>query len=222
MYFQFLIEDLSTEILIKHVINKLKEKFPDKDIYADTKSFKGIGQLSNKGNLMERKGSNLLNNLHMYLRGFDRRLSSMEDALIIVVLDNDKRDSKDFKEELDIIAKETVKWTECVFCVAVKEMEAWLLGDENAIWEAYPLAKKKYIKDYEQDGICDTWQVLANIVYPGELAGLQKKAKNSYSEIGKAKCEWADKIGEKLILEENQSPSFRFFINELQSKIEAI
>lgn len=72
MYFQFLIEDLSTEILIKHVINKLKEKFPDKDIYADTKSFKGIGQLSNKGNLMERKGSNLLNNLHMYLRGFDR------------------------------------------------------------------------------------------------------------------------------------------------------
>lgn len=174
MYFQFLIEDLSTEILIKHVINKLKEKFPDKDIYADTKSFKGIGQLSNKGNLMERKGSNLLNNLHMYLRGFDRRLSSMEDALIIVVLDNDKRDSKDFKEELDIIAKETVKWTECVFCVAVKEMEAWLLGDENAIWEAYPLAKKKYIKDYEQDGICDTWQVLANIVYPGGLAGLQK------------------------------------------------
>lgn len=177
MYFQFLIEDLSTEILIKHVINKLKEKFPDKDIYADTKSFKGIGQLSNKGNLMERKGSNLLNNLHMYLRGFDRRLSSMEDALIIVVLDNDKRDSKDFKEELDIIAKETVKWTECVFCVAVKEMEAWLLGDENAIWEAYPLAKKKYIKDYEQDGICDTWQVLANIVYPGGLAGLQKRQK---------------------------------------------
>ena len=49
-----------------------------------------------------------------------------------------------------------------------------------------------------------------------------KKGKNSYSEIGKAKCEWADKIGEKLILEENQSPSFRFFINELQSKIEAI
>lgn len=222
MYFQFLIEDLSTEILIKHVINKLKEKYPDKDIYADTKSFKGIGQLSKKGNLMERKGSNLLNNLHMYLRGFDRRLSSMEDSSIIVVLDNDKRDFKTFKEELDIIAKETVMLTECVFCVAVKEMEAWLLGDENAIWEAYPMAKKKYIKDYEQDGICDTWQVLANMVYPGGLAGLQKKAKNSYSEIGKTKCEWADKIGANLILEENQSPSFRFFINKLQSKIEAI
>lgn len=222
MYFQFLIEDLSTEILIKHVINKLKEKYPDRDIYADTKSFKGIGQLSMKGSLMERKGGNLLNNLHMYLRGFDRSLSSMEGAAIIVVLDNDNRDFKTFKEELDIIAKETVMLTECVFCIAVKEMEAWLLGDENAICKAYPMAKKKYIKDYEQDGICDTWQVLANIVYPGGLVGLQKKAKNSYSEIGKAKCEWADKIGANLVLEENQSPSFRFFISKLQSKIETI
>lgn len=29
MYFQFLIEDLSTEILINHVIEKLKAKYPD-------------------------------------------------------------------------------------------------------------------------------------------------------------------------------------------------
>ena len=146
----------------------------------------------------------------------------MEHAAIIVVLDNDKRDLKAFKEELDCVARTNVMLTECVFCVAVKEMEAWLLGDENAIWEAYPLAKKKYIKEYEQDGICDTWQVLANIVYPGGLAGLQKKAKNSYSEIGKAKCEWADKIGANLTLDENKSPSFQFFINQLQSRIETL
>ena len=63
MYFQFLIEDLSTEILINHVIEKLKAKYPDREIYADTKSFKGIGHLATHGNLMERKGGNLLNNL---------------------------------------------------------------------------------------------------------------------------------------------------------------
>lgn len=142
MYFQFLIEDLSTEILINHVIEKLKAKYPDREIYADTKSFKGIGHLATHGNLMERKGGNLLNNLHMYLRGFDRSLASMKQAAIIVVLDNDKRDPEVFRQELENVAKETVKLTDCVFCVAVKEMEAWLLGDENAIWEAYPSAKK--------------------------------------------------------------------------------
>lgn len=149
MYFQFLIEDLSTEILINHVIEKLKAKYPDREIYADTKSFKGIGHLATHGNLMERKGGNLLNNLHMYLRGFDRSLASMKQAAIIVVLDNDKRDPEVFRQELENVAKETVKLTDCVFCVAVKEMEAWLLGDENAIWEAYPSAKKKFLRDYE-------------------------------------------------------------------------
>ena len=67
--------------------------------------------------------------------------------------------------------------------------------------------------------ICDTWQILANTVYPGGLSELQKKSQNRYSEIGKAKCEWADKIGVNLVLEENISPSFRFFINELEMRI---
>ena len=84
------------------------------------------------------------------------------------------------------------------------------------------MAKKKYIKEYEQDGLCETWQVLANIADPGGLTALQKKAKNSYNEIGKAKCEWANKIGVNLALEGNKSPSFQFFINQLQSRIEMI
>lgn len=63
------------------------------------------------------------------------------------------------------------------------------------------LCKRKYLKSYIQDGICDTWQVLANMVYPGGLNQLMKIAKNGYGEIGKAKGEWADKIGEKLDLD---------------------
>ena len=59
------------------------------------------------------------------------------------------------------------------------------------------------------------------MVYPGGLAALQKKSRNSYSETGKAKCEWADKIGSVLNLEENLSPSFQRFLNELQKRIEA-
>lgn len=221
MYFQFLIEDSSTEILIGHVMSKLQDKYPDKQIEFNTKSFSGIGHLRTTGNLMERKGGNLLNNLHIYLRGFDKSLSSMEHAAIIVVLDNDQREIETFRHDLEQVAKESVMLTDYVFCIAVKEMEAWLLGDEDAIERAYPLIKKKYIKAYEQDGICDTWEVLANMVYPGGLIGLRKKAKSSYSETGKAKCEWADRIGKELELENNVSPSFKEFLQALQSRIEA-
>ena len=122
---------------------------------------------------------------------------------------------------VDKIAKESVRSTDCVVCLAVKEMEAWLLGDEDAIISAYPNAKKKYLKAYEQDGICDTWEVLANMLYPGGLVSLKKKSRNSYSITGIAKCEWADKIGKELNLESNVSPSFNRFLQALQEKISA-
>lgn len=124
MYFQFLIEDASAEILIGHVMGKLQDKYPEKEILFDTKSFTGIGHLRTTGNLMERKGGNLLNNLHIYLRGFDRSLSSMENAAIIVVLDNDQRDVEKFRQDLEQVAKESLMFTDPVFCIAVKEMEA--------------------------------------------------------------------------------------------------
>ncbi|WP_278337002.1 hypothetical protein [Eisenbergiella massiliensis] len=40
-------------------------------------------------------------------------------------------------------------------------------------------------------------------------------------EIGKAKSEWAAKIGIYLDLANNQSPSFQYFINSLKIRIEA-
>lgn len=221
MYFQFLIEDKSTEVLVRHVMEKLEQMYPEKYIDFNIKSFNGIGHLSTQGNLQERKGSKLLNNLRPYLRGFDRSLSHMPQAALVVVLDNDKCECAEFQKTLDKIAAESVMMTDCVVCIAVKEMEAWLLGDEDAIASAYPNVKKKYLKAYEQDGICDTWEVLANMVYPGGLAALKKKSKNSYSATGIAKSEWADKIGKALNLEKNISPSFNRFLHALQSRIEA-
>lgn len=87
-------------------MEKLQGKYPDKEISYDTKSFSGIGHLRTSGNLMERKSGNLLNNLYLYLRGFDRSLALMKNAAIIVVLDNDKRDYNVFRQELEQTAKE--------------------------------------------------------------------------------------------------------------------
>ena len=71
MYFQFMIEDHSTEILVDHVMEKFRLKYPEQEIIYDSKSFSGIGHLKTSGNLFERKGSKLdrkstrLNSSHM-------------------------------------------------------------------------------------------------------------------------------------------------------------
>lgn len=220
MYIQFLIEDKSTEILIGHVMKKLQNQQVEREIYYDIKSFVGIGHLPKHGTSLERKTGQLLNDLPMYLRAFDKRCRGMSGAVIMVVLDNDKRDPEKFQIQLEEIAKQNMILADHVFCIAVKEMEAWLLGDMNAVERAYPNARKNGRKDYIQDGICDTWETLANIVYPGGVKKLKNKAANSYSEIGKMKMEWADRIGKMLDLNQNESPSFQRFIFELTRRIE--
>ena len=221
MYFQFLIEDRSTEILVNHVMDKLKDQYTGNDIFWNVKSFSGIGHLQKKGNVMQQKTGKLLNNLPRYMRGIGKALQKMPNAALIVVLDNDKRDIQQFRQELEDTAVSNMILCDYAFCVAIKELEAWLLGDTEAIRAAYPNAKMQYIKKYEQDAICETWEVLADMVYPKGLTELRKKAGNAYAEIGKAKCEWADRIGRHIHLHENNSPSYQHFINELEKRIVA-
>ncbi len=219
MYFQFLIEDKSTEILVAHVMNKLKKQYLEKEILWNIKSFSGIGNLQKKGTVLERKTGKLLNDLPRYMRAFDKVLRRMQSAALVVVLDNDKRDIEQFRKDLENAAISNMVLCDYVFCVAVKEMEAWLLGDTDAIKEAYPNARMQCIKRYDQDAICETWEVLADMVYPKGLAKLKKKSGDAYTEIGKAKCEWADRIGSCLRLHNNQSPSYQYFIEALEKRI---
>lgn len=221
MYFQFLIEDQSMAILVNHVMEKLQQQYLEKMIEWNIKSFDGIGHLQRKGNALRQRTDKLLNNLPMYMKGFSKVLQNMNDAALVVVLDNDKRDTKQFRKELEDVAYGNLVLCDYVFCIAVKEMEAWLLGDQAAIKAAYPDARMQYIKRYEQDAICDTWEILAEMVYPKGLSKLRKKAGGGYSEIGKAKCEWADSIGKCLNLHENVSPSYCYFLRELEKRISA-
>lgn len=100
------------------------------------------------------------------------------------------------------------------FCIAVEEIEAWLLGDMNAILTAYPHAKRQLLQNYEPDSVIGTWEYLANAIYEGGLIRLKKVA-TSYYEIGAQKCEWANEIGSYLSLQNNRSPSFNNFLSKL-------
>lgn len=218
MHYQFLIEDQSSAVLIEEIMKKIKER--KEDVSYNCKSFRGIGGFTKKNTVKETKSGKLLNDLATYLRGFNKTLSGIP-AVIMVILDNDDRDTVQFRTELEEVAEKNKINMDYVFCIAVEEVEAWLLGDENAVMKAYPTAKSAVLRSYEQDSICGTWEKLADVVYPG---GMQKMKKNkfSYIEIGKLKSEWAGNIGKYMELEHNCSPSFNCFIHEIQTRLDIV
>lgn len=215
MYFQFLVEDMSGGYLIRKLMDQVVAQNPD--VSYDCKSFKGIGGFTKKNTVKETKTGKLLNDLATYLRGFNKSLQNMP-AVIVVVMDNDDRDTEAFRAELEQVANQNMIVVDHIFCIAVEEIEAWLLGDEKAILAAYPNAKISHLHSYKQDSICGTWEVLADVVYPGGRTKM-KKACQSYGEIGKIKCEWANNIGSYIDWGNNKSPSFQFFASEISKRI---
>ena len=219
MYFQFLIEDKSGMILVENLMTKLGVDNVSNSYSC--KYFHGIGGFSKKNTVKEIKTGKLLNDLIIYLKGFDKSLQNMKnDAVIFVVLDNDTRDTIEFQKELEEVAKKCDITVDHVFCLAVEEMEAWLLGDHAAICEAYPMAKLNVLQRYEQDSICGTWETLADVVYDGGVKKLRKDCP-TYYELGRQKCEWAEKIGKLMDVGNNKSPSFQCFVNEVRKRLSA-
>lgn len=153
MHFQFLIEDMSGEILIRRVMEKITDKSPG--ITFDCKSFKGIGGFRSASKVKDIKTNKLLSDLGIYLKGFDKSLRNYAAALVIV-LDNDTRDTDKFRKQLQDQAQLAGISIDHIFCITVEEMEAWLLGDREAILQAYPKVKENMLNDYKQDSICGT------------------------------------------------------------------
>ena len=92
-----------------------------------------------------------------------------------------------------------------MFRLAIEEIEAWYLGDQDALLAAYPKAKQDVLGKYAQDSVCGTWELLADAVYPGGSAAIKKVGGRL---PGQVKDEWAEKIGPLMDLERNVSPSF--------------
>lgn len=215
MYFSFLIEDKSSGILIEALMKKLVAEHPDV-IYA-CKSFKGIGGFTPKNKTKETRTGKLLNDLATYLRGFNSSLRGIP-AAVVVVVDNDDRDTEIFYQELQQLAGENDISVDHIFSIAVEEVEAWILGDREAIQQAYPHVRMQVLKNYVQDSICGTWEVLADAVYPGGLKRFKKECP-TYMEVGLQKAEWAKEIGRYMIPKRNQSPSFQQFFQALEDRL---
>lgn len=215
-HIEVLVEDRSGRILVENILQKYAEG--DGSFSYKIQGFKGIGSLPRQGGkISDVKTGKLLTDLPHYLRGLDVSLRHMKGKkAIFVILDSDNNDCAVLKAKL-------MKLYDCLglsitvfFCIAIEEMEAWLLGDEDALKQAFPQAKLSLLHKYEQDSIIGTWEYLADVVYPGGVNKL-KKAAASYYEIGEFKCACADRIGRLLNIRGNVSPSFNYFIGKLDS-----
>ena len=218
MHFQFLIEDQSGKILIDSIMQKIIRE--NDTVTYDSKPFRGIGGFTPKNTIKETKTGKLLNDLATYLRGFNKSLIGIP-ATIVVVMDNDNRDPADFYKQLEQVAANNHITIDHVFCIAIEEMEAWLLGDEAAILAAYPQARQQVLRSYIQDSVCGTWEVLADAVYSGGSRRMKKECP-TFAEKGREKVAWARNIGIHMDLELNKSPSFNYFLAELYHRIASV
>ena len=78
---------------------------------------------------------------------------------------------------------------------------------------AYPRVRQDVLRQYVQDSVCDTWELLADAVYPGGSSAIKKAG---WPLPGQVKHEWAKKIAPFMDPGRNVSPSFRKFRDGLR------
>lgn len=154
----------------------------------------------------------LFTTLKTQLRGYGRSLPPHK-GMVVIVVDSDYHEPQLFREQIIALTAEMDPAPQQVVCLAIEEIEAWLLGDMAAVVEAFPYAHQGRLAAYEQDSICGTWEALADAVYHG---GAAKLTAIGYPELGRVKCQWATRISRYVDVEENDSPSFQNFRDTLR------
>ena len=202
MHIEVLVEDSSGASLIETLLPALIGAYGELHTWR-IHSYKGIGRLP-KGLTAKSDPSKraLLDQLPRLLAGYGR---TTDIDAVVVVLDSDRRDCRTFLGELNALLQNCRPAPSTLFRLAIEEMEAWYLGDRQALLAAYPRAKKDVLNRYQQDSVCGTWELLADAVHPGGSAAIRKAG---WPVPGQLKHEWAEKIGPHMRIDDNQSPSF--------------
>ena len=205
MHIEVLVEDSSGEKLLAQLLPLILGEQGAPHTWR-LKAYKGIGRippgLTAKADPAKRI---LLDQLPRLLQGYGRTPGI--DA-VVVVLDTDRRDCKEFLKELKAVARRCQPAPRTLFRLAIEEMEAWYLGDRAGLMQAYPRAKREVLDRYVQDSVCNTWELMADAVRVGGAAAIKKAG---WPLPGQIKHEWAEKIGPFMRTDQNASPSFAKF-----------
>jgi hypothetical protein len=212
MHFEVLVEDQSGAVTVDIILRKILG--PNNQTYTyKIHPYKGIGRLpANLIGQTDPEKRILLDRLPKILRGYANSLQHI-DAAVLVVVDLDRRDCLQFKQELVNLSGQCCPQLSVLFRIAIEEIEAWLLGDQVALKKAYPRAKDSFLNTYVQDSICGTWEKMADVIYQG---GSTKLKKLGYPLIGEIKSEWAKNISPLIDISHNRSKSFQVFCDGVQ------
>lgn len=216
MHLEILVEDLSGKRALEVLIPKLINAEDTFRIH----SYKGIGHIpKNMRDPRDASKRILLENLPKLLKGYGRTFSQCSPiypAVVLVVCDLDDKSLGDFLEELNSILRSCNPAPKARFSIAIEEGEAWFLGDIPAIMQAYPNARKDILEAYLNDSICGTWELLSDAIYQGGVRALSAKG---FQAIGAEKSRWAERISPVMNVEDNYSPSFKFFRDTVRALV---
>jgi hypothetical protein len=165
---------------------------------------RGKGKLSgDPSRKPDPKRQGLLDQLPAKLRAYGKALRPDTDRVVILVdLDDDACHA--LKKRLVTLLKFCEPRPIVLFRIAIEEVEAFYLGDRNAIKVAFPRARLHKMKSYVQDSICGTWELFQMVI------GAQSEDKVA----------WAESMGRYLTVNwkgprANLSPSFQQFCTGL-------
>ncbi|MBT9393264.1 DUF4276 family protein [Hymenobacter sp. NST-14] len=198
MRVEFLLEEESAEAALKILVPKL---LPAQYV-ARFRVFEGC--------------ADLLHQLPDLLRGYRRRISQpgQQDLRIVVLLDADGIAARRLAEmEASAATAGLLSYAQApagqVFYVlnalAVQELEAWFLGDRQAIQTAYPRVHAHHFSGLpaDPDTIPDAWETLLRVLQKAD------------ARATKGKVKWAESIAPHLDIPANKSPSFLAFCQGL-------
>ena len=213
LHFEVLSEDRSGGVVIRSLLDKIIlnniSKISETDFTIKIRPHRGKGKIPGDVNAKPPELSGgLLDLLPAKLRAYENIYAGSPFA-VFMVMDSDSDDPELIRNTLTSFGQQFAPSLPHVAGVSTEEIEAWILGDEEAILRAYPQANISIIQRYKQDSVCGTWEVLARAVLGEKALGLIRVG---YPAVGQYKAEWANHIAPFLCPEKNKSPSFiRFY-----------
>lgn len=199
MHVEFLLEEPSAEAALNQLLPRL---LPASDTWHC---------------VPHRGKDQLLLRLPGLLKNYARRLAREPELRLVLLMDADA-DCRKVKIQLEALVAAAGILTKTsapagqpfrvLTRLAVTELEAWFLGDREAIQAAYPRVHAHHFKGLQRDPdtIRDAWETLHRVLQKG-----------GYYLTSKAKVEWAESIARHLDPNpaQNDSASFKYFCEGL-------